>query len=288
MKRKIKFLGKSIVLGVSVFTMNTAKSQSNYCVPTSGSKSIGITEVKFLNVDNFSVNNTYSDFSNISGNVLLGPVGPTGTQPDFAPFWVVVTVSTTNAIQHRIWIDWNSDGDFSDANETILTSKLAGNLFGAQVTVPKISYPGGTTYSYGAKRMRVRMSDATTGGISISSCGYSIKGETEDYTINVVRPPLRSAEISSESIKFPTENEESPSILLNVSKEKELAVNYRKIDGTAQIQICNAMGQLVFNEEVQAADNTVQLVDLSRFDNGMYFVNVQSGSFSESKRIILE
>ena len=153
LKKRVSFLLLSLCVSCGV------NAQTSYCVPSAGTTSIGINEVQYLGVNNYSgYASAYSDYSNLSGSVPLGAPGAPGSQATFAPFWVVASVSTTATIQHRIWVDWNEDGDFDDANETITTSMLSGGLFGAQINVPKVYYPGGWYYQYGRKRMRVRAS----------------------------------------------------------------------------------------------------------------------------------
>ncbi|RSK46463.1 M4 family metallopeptidase [Hymenobacter perfusus] len=74
-----------------------------------------------------------------------------------------------------IYIDYNQDGDFLDAGETIVTgsSASAGTLTGT-FTVP-------TTAKSGATRLRVVLSDAS----ATASCNSYSYGETEDYTVNI-------------------------------------------------------------------------------------------------------
>ncbi|AHJ99600.1 M4 family metallopeptidase [Hymenobacter swuensis] len=74
-----------------------------------------------------------------------------------------------------IYIDYNQDGDFTDAGETVVTgsSASAATLTGT-FTVP-------TTAKTGATRLRVVLSDAS----ATTSCNSYSYGETEDYTVNI-------------------------------------------------------------------------------------------------------
>jgi len=88
-----------------------------------------------------------------------------------------ITVSNGNAYtgdQCGIWVDWNQDEDFEDADETISVSGGAWD-FQAELTVP-------TGALLGQTRMRIRIT--YTG--SVDSCGTAPFGEVEDYSIEVV------------------------------------------------------------------------------------------------------
>lgn len=77
----------------------------------------------------------------------------------------------------RVYIDWNQDGDFSDAGETIVLGSGVGPSYSTTITVPASALGGYTT-------MRVRV-----GFNSAPACGNVTYGETEDYTIFVVGTP---------------------------------------------------------------------------------------------------
>ena len=92
------------------------------------------------------------------------------------------TVTVTNGLPYTgdqcgIWIDWNHDYDFSDPGEAITVT--GGTTTFTATIVP----PDGATI--GSTRMRVRITYTGT----ISPCGSSSYGETEDYTVNIVPPP---------------------------------------------------------------------------------------------------
>ncbi|MDU0369825.1 M4 family metallopeptidase [Hymenobacter endophyticus] len=83
--------------------------------------------------------------------------------------------STAYTEYWKIFIDYNQDGDFADAGETVVSGSSAstGTLTGT-FTVP-------STAKSGATRLRVVMSDAS----ATTSCNSYSYGETEDYTVNI-------------------------------------------------------------------------------------------------------
>ena len=81
-----------------------------------------------------------------------------------------------------VWIDWNNDGDFGDANETITTLDVAvssGNII-ENIT---INVPG--TQPLGNYRMRIVQEEGGSSG-AISPCGTFSWGSVEDYTVEVI------------------------------------------------------------------------------------------------------
>lgn len=83
----------------------------------------------------------------------------------------------------KIFIDYNNDGDFTDANELVATS---GVLKNNQVFAGSFNTPGtltiGSTY-----RARVVMVE-TSNIADVVSCGNYTRGETEDFRLIVVNP----------------------------------------------------------------------------------------------------
>ncbi len=93
-----------------------------------------------------------------------------------------------------VWIDWNKDNDFADANEQVLVKTNSAGAVTGTFTVPAQS-------GYGNTRMRVRMSPNTIGGPCETP--YSL-GETEDYTVflKVLFPSLT---LSPAALHYPAE-----------------------------------------------------------------------------------
>ncbi|MBU2020577.1 MAG: T9SS type A sorting domain-containing protein [Bacteroidetes bacterium] len=85
--------------------------------------------------------------------------------------------------QISVWIDWNMDGDFLDANEAVFNGPTfaagAGSPVPFSVNVPAANPLGPT-------RMRIRTSSTIT---AITPCGNVPTGETEDYTIIIANTP---------------------------------------------------------------------------------------------------
>lgn len=83
----------------------------------------------------------------------------------------------------KIFIDYNNDGDFLDANELVATS---GVLKNNQVFSGSFNTPGTLTIgsTYRARVVLVETSAAT----DVASCGTYTRGETEDFRLIVTNP----------------------------------------------------------------------------------------------------
>lgn len=92
-----------------------------------------------------------------------------------------------------VWIDWNNDGDFLDANETIGTTLVAvsgGNVIqNFTINVP-VGQP------IGNYRMRIVQTEGGTLG-TISPCGTFTYGSTEDYTVQVINACVPTHSVTS-------------------------------------------------------------------------------------------
>jgi hypothetical protein len=108
--------------------------------------------------------------------------------PDMTPgtsYTVNVTNGTCGGNYGRVanvWIDFNNDNDFLDANEMLGTgtvnSAVAGFVHVVNFTVPLAA-------TVGNRRMRVIVRE---GGTANNSCASYTWGETEDYTVSIVAP----------------------------------------------------------------------------------------------------
>lgn len=119
--------------------------------------------------------NLYSDYT-----TTVAP--PTVYAGDSSLFRVTLGYCGTFAYSNMmgLYIDWNRDGDFLDANEYVISKAygavaLTGTTYANQVRVPADAAPGYT-------RMRVVYTESST----ISPTGTYSFGETEDYAINVI------------------------------------------------------------------------------------------------------
>ncbi len=141
----------------------------NYC--DSASENVTdefISRVQFGDIDNASGAQFYSDFTNISTDLVKN-----------GQYVLTVTPTWTGTVyneSYAAWIDYNQDGDFTDAGEQIWTQ---GNTqetpVSATITIP-------TSVPNGATRIRISMKYNALP----TPCETFTYGEVEDYTVNIV------------------------------------------------------------------------------------------------------
>lgn len=126
-----------------------------------------ISRVQVGTINNTSGAQLYSDFTSVSTNLNTG-----------ASYTLTVTPTWTGSTYsegYAAWIDYNNDGDFTDAGEQIF-SKAA-----SSVTPASGSFTVPTGTASGDKRLRVSMK---YNGVPTSCEAFSY-GEVEDYTVNI-------------------------------------------------------------------------------------------------------
>lgn len=156
---------KTIIIVTMLCISSFAKAQ--YCVANATTCDEYISRVQVGTIDNLSACSPggYADYTAQSTSMNIGTGYP---------------ITITNGYpypsdQCGIWVDWNNDFDFNDANETITVLGTPGiGPYTATITPP-------TGTPLGNKRLRIRIC-YTTG---LDPCGTATYGEVEDYTINV-------------------------------------------------------------------------------------------------------
>lgn len=110
------------------------------------------------------------------------------TVPDIAQTiqqTITISFSTDGSQYAGVWIDYNQDGDFDDADEFVANNTVnagASGVLGLNFTVP-------LTATLGQTRMRVRGGNDSQ--LTNTPCGASSSawGETEDYLVNITAAP---------------------------------------------------------------------------------------------------
>ncbi len=143
-------------------------------------------------IENFSTSNGLTNITNNNSGCSSGSyqhyttdvltVMPSST------FDISVQAGSAYSQGHRIWIDWNDDGDFTDSGEDMWNSSTwSTSVYTATLTVPATAVTGQTL------RMRVRCSYVS---VPSSPCTSQSYGEVEDYDVMVVSPQPDDAGVS--------------------------------------------------------------------------------------------
>jgi len=134
-----------------------------------------------------SINNTgtaasgYFDYTSLSTDLVLG-----------LSYDIIITNGHSYTSDDLgIWIDWNQDGYFTDANENVVCTNGDGAQGTYSFTVPSNATLGATTM-----RIRIKYSGSDCG----SPCGTTTYGEVEDYKIVVKGIVSENITVENETI----------------------------------------------------------------------------------------
>jgi hypothetical protein len=222
-----------------------------------------IEEVQFGSVVNNTAAagcTTYSDFTE---DESLTDAFAVGTTNDIKFF--LGTCNGTYTKAGKVYIDWNYDGDFDDANEMVFESiaQDANWLAEGTFTVP-------TGISSGPKFMRIVISEDEA---NINPCGTYSWGETEDYKIYVFDPlSVKQNTLSNVNI-YPNPNKGI--FIVDFSNQSDLE--------NTSLSVYNINGQLVYKTLVSNMKESINLNSKS----GLYFIKINSGNQITYKKIII-
>lgn len=157
--------------------------QASYCASTGNSSARGyISKVVFNSFTNTSGASGYTNFTALSVPMTPGSgvnlqLTPTFPGSKYNAYW-------------RVWIDYNKDGDFTDAGEQVYAGGPSKSIVSGSFTVP--------TGLNGTTRMRISMKSAAVP----TSCETFTYGEVEDYTVafQVPQPPVAEFTASATTV----------------------------------------------------------------------------------------
>ncbi len=222
----------------------TVTNTAAYCASQGNSNAYEwITQVDIGGFTNASDASGYSDYTSMQINLTPGSSNALTLTPQFVgkarrEFW-------------RIWIDFNSDGDFDDADEQVFVA----NNKKAAVT-GTLNIPSNAT---GQTRLRVTMKY----GGSPSACETFAYGEVEDYTVNFNGGTTSTAPADNFDVRiYP--NPARDVLNLYIAGHSE----------NITVQIYNSMGSVMESFTMESIDKQI---DLSRYSKGIYFIRINDG-----------
>ena len=189
----------------------------NYCASKGNSVADEyISKVQLGTINNTTTGGTgYSDYTSISTTLTKG-VSSTIT---ITPTWP----GTKYNEGYAVWIDYNKNGDFSDAGELVWSNAIS------QTTPVSGSFTVPTSASTGPTRMRVSMKYNAIP----TQCEAFSYGEVEDYTVNIAAAaadttaPSTPSSLSASGTTTTTTN-----LSWNASSDNVAVTGYNVYQGT--------------------------------------------------------
>lgn len=217
--------------------------------------------VRLGSIDNTtSKNGGYADFTSMSTNVARG------TQ---YTIYISAGMSSTYTEYWNVWIDFNNDGDFTDAGENVVSGSSSSTAtLSASFTIP-------STATLGSTRMRVSMKY----NANATSCETFSYGEVEDYTVNITSTAFTFAgtDFSAEEL-----GNEEPMFTVYPTAAKDI-LNIAAV-GNNQLKIkVVSMNGTVVKQEILTGRNQVNVSELPA---GVYTIDINDGRKSTIRRFM--
>jgi len=196
----------------------------------------------------------YSDFTGLSAGLSPGNSYNINLTPGYSnkaqrEFW-------------RIWIDFNGDGDFEDADEQVFVANNKKGQVSGSISIP--------SYASGQTRMRITMKN----GSSPSPCESFGGGEVEDYTVDFGNGPttlVKNSDLEMNVYPNPTKD------ILNI----DLQSTHVDIN----LKVYDALGKIINDFDISDLKHQI---DLSEYSNGIYYIGADNGEQNVLKRFIKE
>lgn len=206
-----------------------------------------------------TINNTstgtagYENFTALTTNAVRG----TSQTITITPTWT----GTIYSEGYAVFIDYNKNGVFTDAGETVWTRTATTTTpVSGTFTIP-------TTATLGATRMRVSMK---YNGVP-TSCESFTYGQVEDYTINITST-AKEEENTVAKIEI--------GLYPNPTRE---ILNITSISEKATYRAYNVLGQVVAQGKINNG-----IINVTNFKSGNYILEISDNETTVTKRFIKE
>lgn len=251
----------------------------NDCAPVFNSQTYlweYISKVKIDGYANLSNAARYSDFRNAASI-------PVARGQSYA--LQATATSKIATTMDRIWhvyADFNRDGDFTDANESVGTVTGLGAIANFALNVPADAVPGRTTLRFELSRNALSNACSLFGYGEIEDYALFIQPDAADSTFS--RPAaddrmLASAAISSPDTWSLSPNPASSSVHLDYSSGKDQEI---------RLQLLNAAGVEVFQEKMSVLNgNNHFQINFGALPAGVYHVIAAGQSGRQEKLLVI-
>ncbi|GGG37402.1 zinc-dependent metalloprotease [Bizionia arctica] len=228
------------------------------------------TGVIFNTISNLNTGKTmpYSDYTDMSTDVNRDSAYDLTVNANSDGNYQIITYA---------WIDWNQNCSFNDEGEQydLGTSVNINNQptvnSPLSITVPVGAALGSTTMRISTKYTSPNANDFPT------SCETGFDGEVEDYTVNVLAQ-LSVGEYQLENLSiYPNPNQGEFTIKLNSTNSDHI-----------NVQVFDIRGRSILNKSYNSTGAFNQTINLNNAQAGIYLLNINDGSKTVIKKIIVE
>jgi len=262
-------------------SVTTSAVTVSYCASKGNSTKEWIAKVVMGSISNSTgANSGYGNFTSLSTSGTPGSSVSFNLTPGFPSGGALGLTKKTQPEYWRVWVDFNRDGDFTDAGEQVYssTSSSTGQISGSFV-IPVGAAVGNTRIRVSMKRNAVA-----------SPCETFSYGEVEDYTLSVVAASPASgtsAGMISEALSelktliYPNPSEGVTNLQLEIPARS----------GLVTMSVIDLTGKKVngYSWSVEENDLTVNhLIDMSNQPKGIYLVEIadSAGNRKMTKLIV--
>lgn len=278
---------KTLTLFFLGLSASVALHAQTYCVPppfTSGPFT-GIISVNIDdNWDNTSLGTVgYMYYDDVTpAEVTIGEDHTISVEAEHT-----LTSSFSGNLNYRVWIDWNQDGDFDDADEEVLMEDE--HYYDTPV---EVTFTVPDDAEVGVTRMRVYEDMPVDEGHDYPEpCGYlnstnpiGHHGECEDYDIEILAaddgggnedPPVGIKDINSNSWSVIT------------SANGHMVITIGESSQAVRAQMTNLVGQTVYVSPQYVPVSKGQTIDVGAHAAGIYIVQVEIDGQTSSQKVYI-
>ncbi len=214
-----------------------------------------------------SVLKKYSDYTTL---VAAPDIGLNAAIPFSVTIGTCGTTPYPNAF--KIFIDYNRNGSFADAGETVYASDT---VSGAHTQTGTFTVPAGL--ALGNTLMRVVCSE-TDYSSSVDSCGTYSWGETEDYLVNIALiSGINENTIGDVSI-YPNPTTGLFTITTNNASFKELMISVFDIQGKEVFNVLDKNASPIYNKQI----------NLESLAKGLYYIKLNTDAGVKVQKLIIQ
>jgi Zn-dependent metalloprotease len=236
-----------------------------YCYPYRLNTDLYIKKVAFNNISNTSGDDGgYGNYTSLTANATRGK-----TYPIFLTAGYLTSVYT---VSWAIYIDYNQDGDFIDANETAaIGSSNMKSAFTRYISIPSNALPGITD-------MRVQVSYYYN---ELDPCGTLSWGETEDYLVNI----SATGKPGFSAVSLATSAKTNPVVSISpnpVISGANASINYATTEkGNITMKVIDVYGRTVQAAEIglqSTGTHTYNINFARQLASGSYYVMIEQNN----------